>query len=161
MDDAVANSSRSLSRLLPGGKGVWVPMDHGISGYPENGLDKIDSVIDSLIESDVDAIVLQKGVLTHQFRRTSWDGFVCHLSVSTVHGGLNSQSKVLVGGVQEAISRGSVAVSGQINLGDESESSMITDLGLITSDAWKIGVPTLGMVYPRAVSYTHLRAHET
>ena len=27
-----------LSRLLPEGRGLWIPMYHGISGYPEKGL---------------------------------------------------------------------------------------------------------------------------
>ena len=34
-----------LARILPGGKGVWVPMDHGISGYPEAGLESMDSLV--------------------------------------------------------------------------------------------------------------------
>ncbi len=143
------NITSVLSRLLPGGRGVWIPMDHGLSGYPESGLDRIDSVIDSVIEAGADAVVLQKGVLTHQYQRTSWDGFVCHLSASTVHGGASSQSKVTVGDVEEAISRGSVAVSGQVNLGDNSEAEMLYDLGQITSNSWKYGIPTLGMIYPR------------
>ena len=139
----------SLSRILPGGRGVWIPMDHGLSGYPETGLNQMDYVIDSVIEGGADAIVLQKGVLSHQYSRTSWDGFVCHLSASTVHGGPSSQSKVLVGGVEEAISRGAIAVSGQVNLGDDTESDMLQDLGLLTSEAWNLEVPILGMVYPR------------
>ncbi len=138
-----------LSRLLPSGRGVWIPMDHGLSGYPETGLDNMDSIIDDVILGGANAVVLQKGVLTNQYRRTSWDGFVCHLSASTVHGGLNSESKVLVGNVEEALARGAVAVSGQLNLGDDAEPRMIKDLGQITSDSWAEGVPTLGMVYPR------------
>ena len=76
-----APSPDSLSRVLPGGRGVWIPMDHGLSGYPETGLNQMDNVIDSVIKGGADAIVLQKGLLTHQFSRTSWDGFVCHLSL--------------------------------------------------------------------------------
>ena len=30
-----------LDMILPGGKGVWIPMDHGISQYPEDGLENI------------------------------------------------------------------------------------------------------------------------
>ena len=44
-----------LNRLLPGGKGVWIPMDHGISGYPERGLERMDEVVDSCIEAGADA----------------------------------------------------------------------------------------------------------
>ena len=149
MNEPGESCSDVLSKLLPGGRGVWIPMDHGLSGYPEQGLDKMDLVIDFAIKGRADAIVLQKGVLTHQYKRTSWDRFVCHLSASTVHGGPRSQSKVTVGDVEEVISRGAVAVSAQVNLGDDSESEMLYDMGQITSDSWNHGVPTLGMVYPR------------
>ena len=149
MNEPGDSCSEVLSKLLPRGRGVWIPMDHGLSGYPELGLDRMDSVIDSVIRARADAIVLQKGVLTHQFQRTSWDRFVCHLSASTVHGGPNSQSKVTVGDVEEVISRGAVAVSAQVNLGDDGEPGMLYDMGQITSDSWTHGVPTLGMIYPR------------
>ncbi|MEC8721648.1 MAG: fructose-bisphosphate aldolase [Candidatus Thermoplasmatota archaeon] len=149
MNEPSDSRSDILSKLLPGGRGVWIPMDHGLSGYPETGLDRMDSVIDFAIKGRADAIVLQKGVLTHQYQRTSWNKFVCHLSASTVHGGPNSQSKVTVGDVEEVISRGAVAVSTQVNLGDDAEPEMLYDMGRITSDSWNHGVPTLGMVYPR------------
>ena len=91
-----------LERLLPNGRGIWIPMDHGLSGYPEVGLDRMDSVIDSVIEGGADAIVCQKGVLCHQSSRTGWGGFVCHVSASTAHGGENSQSKVKIASASEA-----------------------------------------------------------
>ena len=50
-----------LARILPGGKGVWVPMDHGISGYPETGLESMDSLVEAVISGGADAIVLHKG----------------------------------------------------------------------------------------------------
>ena len=48
-----------LSRLLPRGKGLWIPMDHGISGYPEKGLENMDVLVESCISAGADAIVLQ------------------------------------------------------------------------------------------------------
>lgn len=138
-----------LQRLLPNGRGVWIPMDHGLSGYPEDGLDRMDAVIDSIIAGGADAIVCQKGVVSHQSTRTGWDGFVCHVSASTAHGGENSQSKVKIASASEARSRGAIGVSGQINLGDENEPEMILDMGELTTEAEELGMPVLGMVYPR------------
>ena len=138
-----------LSRLLPGGRGLWIPMDHGISAYPEHGLDRMDEIVDSIIAAGADAIVAQKGVVSHQAARTGWDGFVCHGSVSTVHGGPNAQSKVKVASAVEAKSRGASGVSGQINLGDENEHKMVLDLGELTAEAHAAEMPVLGMVYPR------------
>ncbi|MDE0707366.1 MAG: 2-amino-3,7-dideoxy-D-threo-hept-6-ulosonate synthase [Candidatus Poseidoniales archaeon] len=138
-----------LERLLPKGRGVWIPMDHGLSGYPEEGLDRMDSVIDSIISGGADAIVCQKGVVSQQSIRTGWDGFVCHVSASTSHGGENSQFKVKIASAAEAFSRGATGVSGQINLGDENEPEMIVDMGELTSEAHEMEMPVLGMVYPR------------
>ncbi len=141
--------STRLERLLPNGRGVWIPMDHGLSGYPEDGLERMDSVVDSIIAGGADAIVCQKGFLTHQSNRTHWDGFVCHVSASTAHGGSHSQSKVKVASASEAKSRGALGVSGQINLGDEQESQMLVDMGTLTAEGHAENMPVLGMVYPR------------
>ncbi|MEE2748031.1 MAG: 2-amino-3,7-dideoxy-D-threo-hept-6-ulosonate synthase [Candidatus Thermoplasmatota archaeon] len=145
-----------LQRLLPNGRGVWIPMDHGLSGYPEEGLDRMDSVIDSIIAGGANAIVCQKGVVSHQFSRTGWNGFVCHVSASTAHGGQNSQFKVKIASASEAISRGAIGVSGQVNLGDENEPEMLLKMGELTSEAYQVGMPVLGMIYPRGPNLVSL-----
>ncbi len=48
-----------ISTILPGGRGVWVPMDHGAAAFPESGLEDTDSALDSVIEGGADAIVLE------------------------------------------------------------------------------------------------------
>ena len=150
-----------ISRLFPNGRAVLIPMDHGISSYPEEGLNRMDSVIDSIIQGGADGIICQKGVVSYQSNRTGWDGFVCHLSVSTIHGGPNSQSKIKVGTVKETLMRGATAVSGQINLGDGNESTMISDLGQITSEAFFNSIPVLGMVYPRGPNLVKIPGDDT
>ena len=138
-----------ISTILPGGRGVWVPMDHGASAFPESGLEDTDSALDSVIEGGADAIVLHKGSLSYHSSRTGWGRFVCHLSASTVHGGEHSQDKVLVGNASESLSRGAIGVSAQVNIGEESESTMIERFGEVSSDAFKHEMPVLGMFYPR------------
>ena len=124
-----------LARLLPDGKGVWIPMDHGISGYPEKGLERMDEVVDSCIEAGADAIVLQKGSLSHHFERTGWNRFVCHVSVSTQHAGERAGDKVRVASAEECLFRGATGCSAQINLGDEYEPEMIVEMGTLTGEA--------------------------
>jgi len=140
---------RRLDRILPGGKGVWIPLDHGISQYPEKGLEDINNIITQLIDSQVDAIVVHKGVLSHQMKIRDWGNFVCHISASTIHGGNRSGEKVSVATAEECLSRGAIGVSGQINLGDDNEAEMIIEIGDLTTDAWALEMPVLGMVYPR------------
>ncbi len=141
--------TRRLETILPGGRGVWVPMDHSASSFPEEGLEDPESSVDAAIEGGADAIVLQKGAMTYHSSRTGWNRFVCHTSVSTVHGGENSQDKVLVATASECLSRGAIAVSAQVNLGDPAESDMIQRLASITTESYSHEIPVLGMFYPR------------
>ena len=104
---------RHLESLLPGGKGVWIPIDHGVSDYPVNGLENLENLIQSI--SHADAIVAQKGVVSRYC--SSDTNMVSHLSVSTRHAGSRSSDKVLVGSVKESLSRGAKGVSVQVNMG--------------------------------------------
>ena len=92
--------------LLPNGKGVWIPIDHGVSDFPVKGLENLDQLIDSI--SHADAIVAQKGVVSHY--ASSGANFVAHLSASTRHAGGRTSDKMLVGSVEEALSRGAKGV---------------------------------------------------
>ena len=103
MTDVLASS---LEKILPDGRGVWVPMDHSASSFPEQGLLDSNKAVDAAIEGGADAIVMQKGPISHHFSRTSWEGFVCHASLSTTHGGNRSQDKVLVATPSEGMDRG-------------------------------------------------------
>ncbi|MAK89485.1 MAG: fructose-bisphosphate aldolase [Euryarchaeota archaeon] len=141
-----------LERILPGGKGVWIPMDHGASSFPVDGLTDTEFVVDSVIGGGADAIVLQKGLLSHHHSRNGWDGYVCHISVSTIHGGERSQDKVSVATASEALLRGANGVSAQVNLGDKYEPEMIQRLGELSRQAYLEGLPVLGMVYPRGTN---------
>ena len=53
-----------LDALLPGGRGVWIPIDHGASDYPTEGLQDLEATITSLVKAGVNAIVAQKGVVS-------------------------------------------------------------------------------------------------
>ncbi len=156
-----SNFASRLSRLLPGGRALWIPIDHGLSSYPVEGLENTDDVVDAVIAGGADAIVCQKGMLFHQRGRTNWDGFVCHVSASTVHGGDDSQTKVTVAEPMECMHRGAMGLSGQVNLGSKGEMKMIDDLGALTTAGFEIGMPVLGMVYPRGPNLVEIEGDET
>ena len=138
----------SLENLLPGGKGVWIPIDHGVSDYPVKGIDNLQKIITLLAGAGADAIVAHKGVIS-KYSSLYPGKMVAHLSVSTRHAGENSSDKVLVGTVNESVSRGAVGVSVQVNMGSESEPEMIQRLGEISTQAFDSKIPLLGMIYPR------------
>ena len=140
-----------MAKILPGGRGVWVPIDHGVTDFPCIGLENVEATISSLIAGGADVIVAHKGVVDKfsymcEGKKTS---MVAHLSASTRHGGKNYSNKVLVGDVDEAIMRGAVGVSCQLNIGSKKESAMLERMGHITTEAYLNEVPVLGMVYVR------------
>jgi len=102
------DKAQRLARLLPNGRGVWIPIDHGASDYPNPGLEDLENLIQSLIDAGVNAIVAQKGVVStyaHLCEGTS-TGMVVHYSVSTRHAGPESNNKVLVGHADETLPQG-------------------------------------------------------
>ena len=52
-----------LDEILPNGKGVWIPIDHGVTDFPCEGLENIEQTIRDLIAGGVDVIVAHKGVV--------------------------------------------------------------------------------------------------
>ena len=143
--------------LLPNGKGVWIPIDHGVSDFPVKGLENLDQLIDSI--SHADAIVAQKGVISHY--ASSGANFVAHLSASTRHAGGRTSDKMLVGSVEEALSRGAKGVSVQVNMGSPDEPEMIERLGSITQDSHYLNCPVLGMIYPRGENLNIMEGDDT
>ncbi len=133
-------------------------MDHSASAFPEPGLMDSDSAVDAAIEGGADAIVLHKGPISYHVARTSWGRFVCHSSMSTIHGGQRAQEKVTVSNAKECLSRGAIGISGQVNLGDPAEPEMILRMSNITSEALEEELPVLGMFYPRG---PNLRANSS
>lgn len=140
-----------LKALLPGGKGVWIPIDHGASDFPNAGLEDLEGLINKLVRAEVDVILAQKGVVSryaHLCQGTKTN-MVIHYSVSTRHAGANSNNKVLVGGADETLSRGGIGVSSQVNMGSETEPEMIERMGELNRQAHLLGLPSFGMVYAR------------
>ena len=102
-----------MAKILPNGKGVWVPIDHGVTDFPCAGLENIEATITAIIAGGANVIVAHKGVVdkySHLCEGTA-TSMIAHLSASTRHGGKNYSNKVLVGDVDEAIMRGAVGLS--------------------------------------------------
>lgn len=131
------------------GRTVIVPMDHGISIGPVEGLTDMKRTIQMVADGGANAIVEHKGLVGEGHRKKGQDiGLIIHLSASTSlspHPG----AKTLVCSVEEAIKLGADAVSIHVNLGDESEKEMLRDFGRVSYEARTWGMPLLAMIYPR------------
>ncbi len=131
------------------GRTVIVPMDHGISVGPIDGLLDMKQTIQKVANGGANAIVEHKGLVGEGHRGTGGDiGLILHLSAST---GLSPypNAKTLVCSVEEAIKLGADAVSIHVNLGNGGEKEMLNDFGRVSYDARTWGMPLLAMIYPR------------
>jgi len=134
------------------GNAVVVPMDHGISIGPVEGLVDMRKTVNDVVEGGATAVLMHKGMVPQGHRTSGHDvGLILHLSASTDIG-VNSRNKVLVASVADGLKLGADAVSLHINVGAESEPQMLEDLGKISSDCMEWGMPLMVMAYPRGPS---------
>ena len=140
-----------LERILnrETGRTVIVPMDHGVTVGPIDGLIDMKTTVDSVAMGGANAIVIHKGLVGTGHRRRGRDvGLIVHLSASTSLSPFPN-AKTLVCTVEEAIKLGADAVSIHLNIGDGTEREMLADFGQVARDARDWGMPLLAMIYPR------------
>lgn len=130
-------------------KTVIVPMDHGVSIGPVQGLIDMKTAVNAVANGGANAIVIHKGIVQAGHRRKGRDvGLIIHLSASTTLSPFPN-AKTMICTVEEAITLGADAVSVHINIGDDSERDMLKDLGLTAGVANSWGMPLLAMLYAR------------
>jgi fructose-bisphosphate aldolase, class I len=94
-------------------------------------------------------VILHKGmVMAHAGDIRLDQSLIVHLSAGTRHG-LPSYNKALVCSVQEALRLGADMVSMHINIGNDLEDRMLSDLGACVEEAHQLGLPLLAMIYAR------------
>jgi len=128
---------------------IVVPMDHGVTVGPIRGLEQMKERVNEVAEGGGDAVLMHKGLVRCGHRERGRDiGLIIHLSASTKHSP-STNTKTLVGSVEDGIKLGADAVSVHVNLGDDQEQQMLSDLGRVASSATEWGIPVLAMVYAR------------
>ncbi|MFB6216957.1 MAG: 2-amino-3,7-dideoxy-D-threo-hept-6-ulosonate synthase, partial [Candidatus Aenigmatarchaeota archaeon] len=133
---------------------IIVPMDHGISSGPIEGLKDMSGAVNKIAEGGANAVLVHKGIVRAGHRGYGQDiGLIIHLSGSTNRGpdpnSPDPNQKVKVGSVKEAVSLGADAVSVHVNVGAENEAEQLREMGEISEECGKWGVPLIAMMYPR------------
>lgn len=125
-----------------------VPIDHGVTLGPIEGITNPLRVLRELNEGGCDAVVLHKGVLKLASRHSNLCAmkYILHLSASTNHR-TDAYGKALVSSVDEAVGLGADAVSVHVNIGSEHEGHMLKDLGAVSARCVQCGLPLLAMMY--------------
>ncbi|MDH7596125.1 MAG: 2-amino-3,7-dideoxy-D-threo-hept-6-ulosonate synthase [Methanothrix sp.] len=149
-----------LERIMDrdSGNTVIIPLDHGISVGPIQGLANLPEMVDKVAKGGANAVLQQKGMVRHGHRGYGRDiGLIVHMSASTSLGP-DPNNKVQVAMVEEAIKLGADAVSVHINIGSETEAEQLHFLGMVSErcDFW--GMPLVAMMYPRGKDITNPNA---
>ena len=143
---------RRLARILnpQDHRTVIVPLDHGMTVGPIQGIQDIDGTVAELSRGGADAVIMHKGLArsVESCGGVSRTALIVHLSASTslAPGG---NTKGIVGTVEEALRLDADAVSIHVNIGDDNERQMLEDAGRIADDCDRWGMPLLMMLYAR------------
>jgi fructose-bisphosphate aldolase / 2-amino-3,7-dideoxy-D-threo-hept-6-ulosonate synthase len=139
--------TRRLKRIMQqDNRTVVVPMDHGVTVGPIQGIEDMQTITDKLVKGNADAILVHKGIA----RRidTGNAGLIVMLSgLSNLSP--NPNGKVQVCSVGEALRLGADAVSVHVNVGAQDEDRMLANLGKVSEECEHYGLPLLAMMYPR------------
>ena len=140
-----------LERIIDrdSGKTVIIPMDHGVTVGPIDGLADMRTTVSKVVAGGANAILMHKGIVRAGHRGTGRDvGLIIHLSGGTAMSP-DPNAKELVCSVEEAIKLGADAVSVHINLGAETDREMLSQLGFISEQCMEWQMPLVAMMYTR------------
>jgi len=128
---------------------VIIPMDHGVTVGPIEGLADMRTAISHMVNGGANAILMHKGMVRAGHRGSGGDvGLIIHLSAGTSLSP-DPNAKELVCTVEEAIKLGADAVSIHINLGAETDKEMLRQFGLVSERCAEWQMPLVAMVYTR------------
>jgi predicted phospho-2-dehydro-3-deoxyheptonate aldolase len=128
---------------------VIVPMDHGVTVGPIEGLTDMRAAISQVVAGGANAILMHKGMVRAGHRGTGKDvGLIVHLSAGTSLSP-DPNAKELVCTVEEAVKMGADAVSIHINIGAETDRDMLRQFGQVSEQCFEWQMPLVAMVYTR------------
>jgi fructose-bisphosphate aldolase/2-amino-3,7-dideoxy-D-threo-hept-6-ulosonate synthase len=145
--------TRRLRKILQkDNRTVIVPMDHGVTIGPIQGITDMQAITNQLLKGKVDAILVHKGIA----RSIEVDGAGLIVMLSGASNlSPNPNGKVQVCSVQEAVRLGADAVSVHVNVGAQDEDKMLSNLGKVAEECEAFGMPLLAMMYPRGPKITN------
>jgi fructose-bisphosphate aldolase / 2-amino-3,7-dideoxy-D-threo-hept-6-ulosonate synthase len=131
------------------GKSLIVPMDHGITIGPVEGLVSIDRSTKAVFDGGATSIIIHKGMVREVYKEIKRDkALIIHLNASTSIS-IDENNKVLVCNVREAIKLGADAVSFHMNISSDYEAEQLNQLAKVVEECSVFGMPVIAMIYVR------------
>ncbi|HUR62289.1 MAG TPA: 2-amino-3,7-dideoxy-D-threo-hept-6-ulosonate synthase [Candidatus Thermoplasmatota archaeon] len=143
-----ANPIRLRRIARADGTCLMVPLDHGISMGPAQGLADPRLPLAIAAKGGATCVTLHKGLVPLAAPFADRLGILLHLSAST-DGSHDPHDKRLVATVQEAARMGCDGVSIHVNVGSLTEACQLEDAGKVSTACNELGMPLVAMMYPR------------
>lgn len=138
---------RRLNRIIRNGRTLIVPVDDSLIFGPFDGLDMIDSTLNTILEMEPSAILGYKASYSHL--EDSQIPFVLNVTASTTMG--DHVKKFRTSSVIEALTMGAECIAVHVNYTSKEENDMLESMSQIVSEADKYGMGVLAITYPRKV----------
>ncbi|AWB26336.1 2-amino-3,7-dideoxy-D-threo-hept-6-ulosonate synthase [Halococcoides cellulosivorans] len=143
-----AGTRARLTRIGNDDRYIVVPVDHGLTMGPVDGLRDVESTVDAITDGGATAVLSHRGIADRVHANLGDAGYIVHTNGATTIGP-DEDDKRRTASVDDAVRAGADAVSFHINVGSQYESQQLTDLAEITSEAERLGMPVLAMAYAR------------
>jgi fructose-bisphosphate aldolase, class I len=131
------------------GRSLIVPIDHGLTLGPIDGLSGVDEIGRRLRSTAIDGVVAHKGLVARLGAAglLAGRGVMVHLNGATAIGEA-PDTKGLLTSVETAVRLGADGVSLQVNFRPDNHAHNLGVLGCVVDEAERYGLPVLAMVYP-------------
>jgi fructose-bisphosphate aldolase, class I len=135
------------------GRGIIVPIDHGLTIGPVEGLDGMAQVARWIRHPGITGIIAHKGLLERLVSRDLLRGvgIMVHLN-GMVSMAAQPNLKERLTSVEAALRLGADAVSVQLNFDGTNDGHNLTQLGAVVDEAQRYGLPVLTMLYDKVES---------
>ncbi len=142
---------RRLGRLLgPDGRTFLVAADHGVTTGFDSGLGDMGPLLAAVCAGGADGVVVHRGTAKRHVPVQRQTAMLVHLSGST-NLSPDGDVKTAVCSVESAVALGADAISVHVTLGTGAaeDRAALGDLGAVSTDCDRFGMPLLVMTYVR------------
>ena len=132
------------------GRGLIVPIDHGLSIGPVEGLASVEQVSRWISHPAITGIIAHKGMVERLGNQGLLKGFgvMIHLNGMMSLASMPDRKERLTS-VEAALRLGADAVSVQLNFDGKNDAHNLTLLGAVVDEAQHYGLPVLTMLYDK------------
>lgn len=133
-----------LTRLIPDGKCLWLPIDHGYFLGPTRKLEKPGETIKPLLPY-CDALFVTRGVLRSCIDQKNTKPIILRVSGGTTVIGEDLANEGITTSIKEAVRLNASAVGLSVFIGSKYERQTILNLAKLVNEAEEYGMPVMAV----------------